>query len=373
MASRHPAGGVCGRGDPAPDDRQRHDRIGLGGGLAEPPRHGCGPFEESYDVDAGDGRREERGRREHSGVLLWPRRRDRSVCRNQEGGMARGVGRRGHHHRWRRDVPRGRIGRRGEQPHAVLRERLAARADLHHAPRVEQPVAGVWPERVEDSLDGVVIVVGAERPEPWSSAALMPGEVVVVRVAAGTQKEIDQGPVGPVADDDNAIDRLPHLPGDLEDPKQCAIAPAGLASGRAVGLEQPFRRRPARGGHLAANPLRPLDQPTPARVKVAVGRQHPGGRPVLDRIGRRPGAEDTHDGTGDRERRERTRGAECLAEYRVVGRRRGGRRRAVPSAFAAGVEMPLKWPPSRPTTGTCEYQGLLDEGPPSLPREETAA
>ena len=210
--------------------------------------------------------------------------------------MTRGGGRRGHHHRRRRDEPRGRIGRRGEQPHAVLRERLAARADLHHAPRVEELVAGLSPERVEDSLDGVVIVVGAERPEPGSAAALMPGESVVVRVAAGAQQEIDQGPVGPVADDDDAIDRLPHAPGDIEDPKQRAVAPAGLAPGRAVGLEHPFRRRPARGGHRAADPLRPLEEPTPARVKVAVGRQHAGGRAVLDRIGRRPGAEDTHDG-----------------------------------------------------------------------------
>ena len=195
----------------------------------------------------------------------------------------------------------------------------------------------------------------------------------MVRVAAGAQEEIDQGPVGPVADDDNAIDRLPHLPGDIEDPKQRAVAPARLAPGRTVGLEQPFRRRPTRGGHLAADPLRPLEERTPARVKVAVGRQHPGGRAVLDRIGRRPGAEDTHDGTGDREQRERTRGAERPAEYRVVERRRWGRRQAVPSAFAAGVEMPLKWLPSRPTTGASEHQGLLDEGPPSLPREETAA
>ena len=69
-ASRRPSEGVRGGGEPAPDERQGHDRIDLGGGLTEPPGHGSGPFEEPDDVDAGDRRREERGRGEYPAAFL---------------------------------------------------------------------------------------------------------------------------------------------------------------------------------------------------------------------------------------------------------------------------------------------------------------
>ena len=126
----------------------------------------------------------------------------------------------------------------------------------------------------------------------------MAGKIVVARVAAGAHEQVDQGPVGPVADDDDAIDRLPDLPGGSKDRKQGAVAPLRLAPGRAVGLEHPFGLRPAGGGHGAADLLRPVEPRLPARNSAASGRQHPGGRIVLDRIGRRPGTENTHGGRG---------------------------------------------------------------------------
>ncbi len=69
-ASRRPSEGVRGGGEPAPHERQGDNRIDFGGGFAEPPGHGSGPFEEPDDIDAGDRRREERGRGEHPGAFL---------------------------------------------------------------------------------------------------------------------------------------------------------------------------------------------------------------------------------------------------------------------------------------------------------------